>query len=175
MATLPKYNTFISNQKWLHCRNTTLSFVQWPKGARDMYLLFLQRTSLNDDAAKTSFNTGNISCDTGKTSRDTRKTSCDNDKTSKLCNSKLINTSPLIGTTPVKRKLCNMFESTPLGKKTCTTTTKDCVVTGFDMPVVRTEWPEYRYNPVDEEWQHNACTQLGLTFVRPFTRVSGGM
>ena len=53
-----------------------------------MYLLFLQHTSLNDDVAKTSFNTGNMSCDTGKTSCDTRKTSCDNDKTSKLCHPK---------------------------------------------------------------------------------------
>ena len=86
----------------------------------------------------------------------------------------LTRTSPLIGTTPVKCKLCNMCDSTSLGKKTCTTITKDCVVTGFDMPVVRTEWPEYRYYPVNEEWQHNACTQVGLTFVRPFTHVSGG-
>ena len=66
-----------------------------------------------------------------------------------------------------------MFDSIPLGKKTCTTTTKDCVVTGFDMPVVCTEWPEYRYYPVDDEWQHNVCRQLGLTFVRSFMCVSG--
>ena len=42
------------------------------------------------------------------------------------------------------------------------------------MPLVRTEWPEYRYYPVDEEWQRNACSQLGLRFVRPFMCVSGG-
>ena len=42
------------------------------------------------------------------------------------------------------------------------------------MPVVHTEWPEYRYFPVDEEWQRNACRQLGLRFVRPFERTSGG-
>ena len=42
------------------------------------------------------------------------------------------------------------------------------------MPLVHTEWPEYRYYPVDEEWQHNACNQLGLSFVRPFTCVPGG-
>ena len=42
------------------------------------------------------------------------------------------------------------------------------------MPMLHTEWPEYRYYPVNEEWQHNACMQLGLTFVRPFIHVSGG-
>ena len=42
------------------------------------------------------------------------------------------------------------------------------------MPLVCTEWPEYRYYPVDEEWQHNTCNQLGLRFVRPFICVPGG-
>ena len=42
------------------------------------------------------------------------------------------------------------------------------------MPLVCTEWPEYRYYPVDEEWHHNACNQLGLSFVRLFTCVPGG-
>ena len=45
-------------------------------------------------------------------------------------------------------------------------------MTGFDMPLVHTEWPEYRYYPV--EWQRNACNQLGLSSVRPFTCVPGG-
>ena len=133
-----------ANGKWLHCHNQKLSFVQWPKGARDMYLLFLECTSIKSDAGKAS---------------------------SKLCDNKLVNVSP---SNLVKRKLCSMFDSGPIEKKTRTTTTKDCVVTGFDMPVVRTEWPEYRYYPVDNEWQHNACRQLGLTFVRPFTCVPGG-
>ena len=133
-----------ANGKWLHCHNQKLSFVQWPKGARDMYLLLLECTSINNDTGKAS---------------------------SKLCDNILVNVSP---SNPVKRKLCNMFDSGPIEKKTCTTTTKDCVVTGFDMPVVHTEWPEYRYYPVDDEWQHNACRQLGLTFVRPFTCVPGG-
>ena len=42
------------------------------------------------------------------------------------------------------------------------------------MPVVHTEWPKYRYFPVDEEWQRNACRQLGLRFVRPFEHTPGG-
>ena len=37
--------------KWLHCQNKTLSFVQWPKGGRDM---FLGCTSVNSDSGKTS-------------------------------------------------------------------------------------------------------------------------
>ena len=133
-----------NNGKWLHCHNQKLSFVQWPKGAKDMFLLFLECTSIKSDTGKAS---------------------------SKLCDNKLVNASP---SNPVKRKLCGMFDSSPLEKKTCATTVKDCVVTGFDMPLVRTEWPEYRYYPVDEEWQHNTCNQLGLRFVRSFMCVSGG-
>ena len=38
----------------------------------------------------------------------------------------------------------------------------------------RTEWADYRYYPVDEEWQKQACRTLGLVFVQPFHHASGG-
>ena len=138
-----------ANGKWLHCQNQTLSFVPWPKGARDiMHLLFFEYTSVNTDTSKTS---------------------------TKLYNSKLGNMfTSSKSAHPVKRKLSDMFDNSPLEKKRSDATTKDCVLTGFDMPLVRTEWPEYRYYPVDEEWQRNACRQLGLRFVRTFMCVSGG-
>ena len=41
------------------------------------------------------------------------------------------------------------------------------------MTVARTEWLEYRYHPVDEHWQRQACTSLGLRFIRPFQYMSG--
>ena len=129
--------------KWLYCNNVELSVVHWPKGARDMYMLFFERTT---------------------TDSTTRKTPSKHDI--KLDNAPV---------NPVKHKVCdeNNFKKVLL-EKTCPFTTEDCALTGFDMPVVRTEWPEYRYFPVDEEWQSNACRQLGLRFVRPFECTSGG-
>ena len=40
--------------------------------------------------------------------------------------------------------------------------------------MVLTEWRNYRYFPVDEEWQRQACRLLSLRFVQPFDRESGG-
>jgi len=124
-----------ANGKWLHFQNQTLSFVPWPKGSRDMHLLFFEYISVNTDTGKTS---------------------------TKLYNSKLGNMFPSFKSAPsVKHKLSNMFDNSPLEKKTSDTTTKT-VLTGFDMPLVLTEWPEYRYYPVDEEWQCNACRQCSV-------------
>lgn len=40
---------------------------------------------------------------------------------------------------------------------------KDCEVVHVDRPTVsRTEWPEYRYFPIDEDWQRQTCRILGL-------------
>ena len=123
-----------SNGKWLLCHNQTLSFVQWPKGAKDMYMLFLERT-----LPKSDINNGS-------------------------CNGKPVNSFPsksaqchLVKHNKLKSTLDN-----PLVKKSCATTTKDCVLTGVDMSsvVVCTEWPEYSYHPIDEEWQGNSCRQL---------------
>ena len=132
--------------KWLHCHDQTLSFMSWPKGARDMYLLFLECTSVHSHA----------------------------EITSKVCNSKLASMIPPKSAHTIKCKLADLFGNSPVKKRKCDITTKECVITGFDMPVVRTQWPEYRYYPVNEEWQHNACRQLGLRFVTPFICVSGG-
>ena len=37
--------------KWLYCE---LSVVHWPKGAKDMYMLFLERTTTDSTTGKTS-------------------------------------------------------------------------------------------------------------------------
>ena len=135
------------NKKWLHCHDQILSVVQWPKGARDMYLLFLECTSVhNDNAGKMSF---------------------------ELQDNKVVDELPSKSSYPVKRKVQSMFDNKiPVKRKKCPTT--DCVVTGIDMPLLRTEWPEYRYYPVDEEWQRYACRQIGLRFIRPFRCAPGG-
>ena len=40
--------------KWLYCNNVELSVVHWPKGAKDMYMLFLERTITVATTGKTS-------------------------------------------------------------------------------------------------------------------------
>ena len=37
----------------------------------------------------------------------------------------------------------------------------------------RTEWPEYRYIQVDENWQRNTCIRMGLQFKRLFKCQAG--
>ena len=39
---------------------------------------------------------------------------------------------------------------------------------------MQTEWRDYRYFPVDEAWQRQACRLLNLRFILPFERESGG-
>ena len=54
------------------------------------------------------------------------------------------------------------------------TTSKDWGgVVAYEPPVLQTVWPEYRYYPVDEEWQRQACALMSLRFVCPFERDSG--
>ena len=38
---------------------------------------------------------------------------------------------------------------------------------------MQTEWRNYRYFPVDEDWQRQACRLLNLRFAQPFERESG--
>ena len=39
---------------------------------------------------------------------------------------------------------------------------------------LQTKCPDYRYFPVDEEWQRQTCRLLNLRFIQPFERESGG-
>ena len=41
--------------------------------------------------------------------------------------------------------------------------------------MVRTEWPEYRYYPVDDTWQQDICCLLGLRFINPVRYAPGGL
>ena len=47
-------------------------------------------------------------------------------------------------------------------------------IVAVERPVVLTEWSNYRYFPVDEEWQHEVCSLLNLRFIQPVDRESGG-
>jgi len=50
----------------------------------------------------------------------------------------------------------------------------DCYYVGAENNHQQAIWPDLRYCPVDEEWQHNACETLGLQFKRVFVHSNGG-
>ena len=88
-------------------------------------------------------------------------------------------------TASLKRSLPQKFsdDTTPCTKKPCVASTSSTVITSEDWggitsverPVtLRTEWANYRYFPVDEAWQREACRLLNLRFIQPFQRESGG-
>ena len=63
----------------------------------------------------------------------------------------------------------------PTKKHKFTKSNKDCEVVAVDRPVMpRYEWSDYRYYPVNEEWQRRACDLLGIQFLHPFCRQDGG-
>ena len=77
---------------------------------------------------------------------------------------------------PLKRSLPQTFndDKGPCTKKPCFALRSSTVVTTEDwggisyveQPVaLRTEWADYRYFPVDEAWQREACRLLNLRFV----------
>ena len=74
---------------------------------------------------------------------------------------------------PMTYKKVKSNKSTTRGAST--KAKKDCEVVHVHRPTVsRTEWPEYRYYPIDEEWQRQTCRTLGLQFVQQFLRQNGG-
>ena len=74
---------------------------------------------------------------------------------------------------PMTYKKVKSTKSTTRGAST--KAEKDCEVVHVHRPTVsRTEWPEYRYYPIDEEWQRQTCRTLGLQFVQQFLRQNGG-
>ena len=81
-------------------------------------------------------------------------------------------------TEPKAKRRCSSHipKSAPSAKKRkVADDDKDCEVVGVHRPTApRYEWLDYRYYPVDEAWQRQACELLGIRFVRPFQRQDGG-
>ena len=137
----------LSNNKWVHCNNQTLSTQSWPKGAKNLYIAFYENTS--------------------------------------MCNAKSRPRAPktLVTKPSCKRKISYVEDTVCLAKRPCseevavptTSMPQDWGgVTGYEGALIRTEWPEYRYYPVDTTWQQDTCRLLGLRFVKPFNCVPGG-
>ena len=76
---------------------------------------------------------------------------------------------------PMKRSSNAMKSDSAAKKRKVTTSDNDCEVMAIHRSVVpQYEWADYRYYPVDEEWQIRTCDLLGLQFVHPFQRQDGG-
>ena len=142
------------NNKWVHINNHVLSHECWPKIAKNLYLAFYEHISLSGT------------------------------KQHKFKPTIPYAMSSTKATAPLKRNLPQTFNADkgPCTKKPCVAsrsfiaTTEDWGgITAVEQPVVFcTEWEDYRYFPVDEVWQREACRLLNLRFVQPFQRESGG-
>ena len=149
-----------SNSKWIHCNNQVLSRECWPKGAKNLYLAFYGQTPLcgtkqhkfDPEALHAKFTPLNTTTAKGKsTSKQKLPQSGERDKG--FCSKKVHVTSA-----------SSVPHSEDWGG-----------ITSVELPrVLQTEWPDYRYFPIDEEWQRQTCRLLNLRFVRPFERESGG-
>ena len=80
-------------------------------------------------------------------------------------------------TEPKAKRRCSSYipKSAPSAKKRKVADyDKDCEVMAVHRPAApRYEWSDYRYYPVNEAWQQQACELLGIRFVRPFQRQDG--
>ena len=81
---------------------------------------------------------------------------------------------------PTKRPLSDDAIKSHSKKTACIPSTsssshgEECVITAVHRSAVpQTEWKDYRYYPIDTEWQRQKCTQLGLPFVKVFNRQDG--
>ena len=74
-------------------------------------------------------------------------------------------------TEPKAKRQCSMYipKSAPSAKK-CKVADddKDCEVVVVHRPAAAWyEWSDWRYYPMDDTWQQQACELLGIRFVRP--------
>ena len=144
-----------SGKKWVYCDNQKLSVGGWPKGAKGLYIVFYEHMSTHG---------------TKSSSKVPHEVKTSGNKVS------------------VKRKIAQLdVHDAACSKKTCVRVTKRTStttvsldpgasenwggITGFEPPVTRTVWPEYRYYPVDEEWQRQECARMNVRFVCSFQRI----
>ena len=141
-----------SNGKWIHCNNQVLSRECWPKGAKNLYLAFYEQKCL----------------------RGTKQRKFDPEELHAKATAKSTSTSKR---KPPPTGRCDKGSHS---KKIRVTSASSTVahnedITSVERPLaLQTEWPDYRYFPVDEEWQQHTCRLLNLRFVQPFERESGG-
>ena len=120
--------------------------------------------------------------DIPKTTKHTKKRKFDINK----CTEEVPSKVPCKPKFPCKRKLDHLSEGVPTKKTKVdlpklktkldpnTDETLDCYYTGAENDHQQTVWPDLRYYPVDEEWQHNACETIGLQFKSLFVHSNGG-
>ena len=143
-----------SNCKWIHFNNHVLSHECWPKGAKNLYLAFYEQVS---------------SCGVKQHKYNRKIPHTVSEKSRAFCKRKLPQT-------------CNDGKGLHAKRPRVASTSSNVVtcedwggITAIDRPMaLRTEWRDYRYFPIDETWQREACRLLNLRFVQPFSRESGG-
>ena len=140
-----------SSGKWIHCNNQIISQECWPKGVKNLYLAFYEQTSLGGTNSKPEVSHSKFTPLTTKSMPPSKRKLPETGKSDKGSCAKKTRISSSVVT-------CEDWGG----------------ITSVERPVLRTEWRNYRYFPVDEEWQRQACRLLNLRFVQPFERESGG-
>ena len=152
-------NVVLSNNKWIFCDNQEVSTGTWPKGAKSLYLAFYKHVSAHRTKSKLNM-PHSVGTSDSKVSvkRKVAELANDDVKSSK---------KPCI-----RRGKGNDIKST----MSCDPEPSEHWggITGFEAPIVRIVWPEYRYYPIDVEWQRQSCALLNVRFVHLFQRESGG-
>ena len=127
----------LSHNKWIFCDNQVLTGTR-PKGAKRLYLAFYKHVSAHRTKSKLNM-PHSVGTSDSKVSVKRKVAELANDDAK--CSKK-----PCIRrgkANDIKRTMsCDPEPSEHWGSKT-----------GFKAPIVRTVWPEYRYYPIDEEWQ----------------------
>ena len=136
--------------KWVHCKNQKLSLEGWPKGAKGSYLAFYEHSNNKSKIPRTSGR---------KPKRKVAQLDADDAPSPKKpCSNGIMKTST----------------TSAASKQPHPTTLEDWGgVVAYEPPVLRTVWPQYRYCPVDVDWQSQACTMMNVRFICPFERDSG--
>ena len=160
-TTGTNYMSIVSaNGKWIHCSDQTLKMASWPKGAKDLHLLFYECCTPKKKIVKDAVNEEH----TFSIKRKFKDLGVDPGLTTKRPRTTKAST---VGTSKTHKPFMK-------GKAPCAGY-KDLTITAVErICSPQTEWAHYRYYPIDEDWQQQACRTLGLTFVHPFQCASGG-
>ena len=133
-----------SNGKWIHCNNQVLSQECWPKGAKNLYLAFYEQTSSGGSKQrkfKPEVSHSEFTPLTTKSMPHSKRKLPETGKPDKGCCAKKTRIASDVSFSVVA---CEDWGG----------------ITSVERPILQTEWRNYRYFPVDEDWQRQVCRFL---------------
>ena len=175
-----------SNGKWIHCNDQILKPACWPKGAKDLYLVFYEffvpkRQKIPKNPVHMHYAPSHLSTKCIMVKNESMKMlnikhnleSAGVESGPSIKRARTANATSVITSKAPQKRFKDKCKTAITSHDIAVD--KDLMITTVQRAFVpRTEWADYRYYPVDEEWQKQACRTLGLVFVQPFHHASGG-